>query len=68
MATDASKVRFEIYVDYEGKFRWRLWNDREQVIADSAQSFDSFESVQLAAEEARAKAQFAEIKAPSRGE
>ncbi len=61
MNTERGPIRFEIYTDYENRFRWRLWGDEDQVIADSARSFDSFESAREAAHLAKAKAQLAQI-------
>lgn len=54
-------VRFEIFIDYEKKYRWRLWNENDELLADSAKSFESFEAAREAAEQARAKAQLASI-------
>ncbi|MGM0605643.1 MAG: HVO_2922 family protein [Halobacteriota archaeon] len=36
-----SKATFEIYIDREGKWRWRLVHDNGNIIADSGEGYAS---------------------------
>jgi uncharacterized protein YegP (UPF0339 family) len=54
-------VRFEVYTDYSGRFRWRLRARDLLVIADSAHSFDSPEAAAHAARETKGLARRAGI-------
>lgn len=57
----ASRIRFEIYRDYEGRYRWRLWGQHEDIIADSARSFRSRESARKEAFRVKGEAVQAEV-------
>ncbi len=54
-------MKFEIYPDKAGKYRWRLVANNGQTIASSGESFSSHANAKTAAENVREKAGSADI-------
>lgn len=54
-------MKFEIYADSSGKFRWRLLASNGQNVASSGESFDSKSNARRAAENVQANAGTATI-------
>ena len=54
-------MKFEIYPDKAGKYRWRLVADNSQTIASSGESFSSRANAKTAAENVRVKAGSADV-------
>jgi len=52
---------FDTYPDKAGKWRWRLKAGNGQIVADSAESYDSLSNVRRAAESVKANAADAEV-------
>jgi len=55
------KVRFEIYADFAGRYRWRLRADDGRIIADSPKSYLWLGTARMAAQQIKALAPNAEI-------
>jgi len=60
-------VRFEIYRDFAGHFRWRLRGQDQKIIADSARSFESVKAAELAAHRVKNEVQLAEFATEAAG-
>jgi len=60
--------RFEIYEDFAGKYRWRLWGAGSQIEADSAESYDTPGQAAEAARRAQAEADGADVHGSSEAE
>ena len=56
-----SGARFEVYRDYEGRYRWRLRDSKARIAADSPASYASSEAALFAAREAKAEARLAQV-------
>jgi uncharacterized protein YegP (UPF0339 family) len=54
-------VKFEIYADSSGKYRWRLIARNGQTVASSGEAFDSKSNARRAAENIRDNAGSADI-------
>jgi len=54
-------MRFEIYADASGSYRWRLVASNGQTVASSGESFDSKSNATRAAENVKDNAGKAEI-------
>jgi len=54
-------MKFQIYADTAGKYRWRLVSSNGQTVASSGESFDSKSNARRAAENVRDNAGKAEI-------
>jgi hypothetical protein len=54
-------MRFEIYADASGSYRWRLVASNGQIVASSGESFASKANARRAAESVKANAGKAEI-------
>jgi uncharacterized protein YegP (UPF0339 family) len=54
-------VRFEIYPDFAGRFRWRLRAHDQRIIADSGTSYFSLDAARMAAQQTKVAAPDAEI-------
>jgi uncharacterized protein YegP (UPF0339 family) len=52
---------FEVYRDFEGRYRWRLWAAEGGVSADSGQSYESEFAARRAAIEAKRHAEAAVV-------
>jgi uncharacterized protein YegP (UPF0339 family) len=52
-------VRFEIYPDFAGRYRWRLRGRDRRITADSARSYESSDDAWRAAVHAKAEASVA---------
>ena len=54
-------MKFEIYADSAGKYRWRLVSSNGQTVASSGESFASKSNARDAAENVKEKAGSAEV-------
>jgi uncharacterized protein YegP (UPF0339 family) len=54
-------MKFEIYVDASGQYRWRLRASNGQIVASSGESFASKANARAAAENVKARAGSASI-------
>lgn len=54
-------MKFEIYADSGGKYRWRLVSSNGQTVATSGESFASKSNAREAAENVKARAGSAEV-------
>ena len=54
-------MKFEIYTDSAGKYRWRLVSSNGQTVASSGESFASQSNAREAAENVKAKAGSADV-------
>ena len=54
-------MKFEIYADASGNYRWRLVSSNGQTVASSGESFSSKANARTAAENVKARAGSAEI-------
>jgi len=54
-------MKFEIYADASGNYRWRLVASNGQTVASSGESFDSKSNARRAAENVKENAGTAEI-------
>jgi len=54
-------MKFHIYADSAGNYRWRLVASNGQTVASSGESFDSKSNARRAAENVKASAGTAEI-------
>jgi hypothetical protein len=54
-------MKFEIYADQSGQYRWRLVATNGQTVASSGESFDSKANARRAAENVKENAGKAEI-------
>lgn len=54
-------MKFEIYLDASGKYRWRLVSSNGQTVASSGESFDSKANARRAAENVRDSAGKADV-------
>lgn len=59
VAVSTGGGRFEVYRDFAGQYRWRLWSSLERLEADSARSYATPEAAAAAAELARIEAEHA---------
>jgi len=55
------KVRFEIYADFAGRYRWRLRGCDGRIIADSPKSYLWLDTARMAAQQIKAMAPNAEV-------
>ena len=54
-------MKFEIYADASGNYRWRLVSSNGQTVASSGESFSSKANARTAAENVKARAGAAEV-------
>jgi uncharacterized protein YegP (UPF0339 family) len=54
-------MKFEIYADSSGQYRWRLRAGNGQIVATSGESFASKSNAREAAENVKARAGAAEV-------
>jgi uncharacterized protein YegP (UPF0339 family) len=54
-------MKFEIYADTSGQYRWRLRASNGQIVASSGESFASKSNAKTAAENVKANAGKAEV-------
>jgi len=54
-------MKFHIYPDSAGNYRWRLVSSNGQTVASSGESFDSKSNARRAAENVKANAGAAEV-------
>ena len=54
-------MKFEIYADSGGQYRWRLRSSNGQIVATSGESFSSKANARAAAENVKARAGTAEV-------
>ena len=54
-------MKFEIYADSSGNYRWRLRASNGQIVATSGESFASKSNAREAAENVKAKAGSADV-------
>jgi hypothetical protein len=60
-AGEMSKATFELYVDREGKHRWRLVHDNGNIIADSGEGYASRQKARQGIESVKRNAPDAEV-------
>jgi len=61
MSDTDSKATFELYVDREGKHRWRLVHDNGNVIADSGEGYASRQKARQGIDSVRRNAPGADV-------
>lgn len=60
--------QFEIYKDFAGRFRWRLWGRDGRLQADSSQGYDTAAAAREAAKQMRTEVVDAAVVAPDAAE
>ncbi|KAB1194047.1 DUF1508 domain-containing protein [Haloferax sp. MBLA0076] len=56
-----SKAHFEVYVDAEGQYRWRLVHDNGNILADSGEGYASKQKAKQGIQSVKQNASEAEV-------